>query len=116
MPRPPRLCGSGCGRIVAHGALCPCQREATRARNARHDANRPTSRQRGYDRAWEKARAAFLAMFPWCSHPGCRARATVVHHSVPHRGDMKTFWDRSLWRPLCQPHHDRDAQREERRT
>ena len=112
MPRPPRLCS--CGRVVAYGVRCECQREATRARNARHDLNRPSARERGYGSAWRTARAAFLQAHPLCSHPGCRARATVVHHSVPHRGDMTIFWDRTLWQPLCQPHHDRDAQRLER--
>ena len=114
MPRPPRLCGSGCGRIVAHGALCPCQREATRARNARHDASRPPARARGYDSAWRKARAAFLQRFPWCAHPGCSERATVVDHVVPHKGDRALFWDRTNWQPLCGHHHNDHKQRLER--
>ena len=114
MPRPPRLCS--CGKIVAHGALCECQRETKRARDIRHNANRPTSRQRGYTRAWEKARAAFLALFPWCAHPGCNARAEVVDHVIPHKGDKALFWDRANWQPLCAHHHNSAKQREERRT
>ena len=114
MPRPPRLCS--CGRIVAHGAMCACQREAKRARDVRHNANRPTSRQRGYDRAWEKARAAFLKRFPWCAWAGCTAPATCVDHVTPHRGDPALFWAEGNWQPLCAHHHSSAKQREERRT
>ena len=27
-------------------------------------------------------------------------------HIVPHRGDMRLFWDESNWQPLCKRHHD----------
>jgi len=27
----------------------------------------------------------------------CGAPATVVNHKIPHRGDMKLFWNRSNW-------------------
>ena len=110
MPRPPHACA--CGRIVRHGTLCECQREATRARNARHDARRPSARQRGYTAAWEAARLEFLAYHPACAC--CRAPATVVDHVKPHRGDMRLFWDRENWQPLCAPCHNRIKQRLER--
>lgn len=110
MPRPPHACT--CGRIVSHGALCACQRQATRARNRRHDANRPTARQRGYTGAWQKARAEFLAYHPSCAC--CAYPATVVDHIIPHRGDMTLFWDKSNWQALCRPCHDRHKQRLER--
>lgn len=112
MPRPPHICA--CGQIVPHGAICSCKRNATRARNRRFDATRPTARQRGYTREWEAARAAFLLMHPTCNHPGCTAPATVVDHVIPHRGDKALFWDRSNWQPLCAHHHNRHKQRQER--
>ncbi|WP_084794204.1 HNH endonuclease signature motif containing protein [Pseudoponticoccus marisrubri] len=112
MPRPPRLCS--CGRTVAHGTLCTCQRDTKRARDKRHDAHRPSAARRGYSSAWRKARAAFLTLYPICAHPGCTAPATVVDHIIPHRGDHALFWDRSNWQPLCQRHHDADKQRQER--
>ena len=36
----------GLGKVLA-GTRCACQIASTRARNARHDANRPTAAQRG---------------------------------------------------------------------
>ena len=82
-------------------------------------ANRPSARQRGYDRRWEKARAAFLrepenCFCRKCSQQGRMTMATVVDHIVPHRGCQELFWDRSNWQPLCKPHHDSAKQREER--
>jgi 5-methylcytosine-specific restriction endonuclease McrA len=40
--------------------------------------------------------------------------ATVVDHIKPHRGDQNLFWEETNWQTLCQRHHDRDKQREER--
>ncbi|RGP37700.1 HNH endonuclease [Pseudotabrizicola alkalilacus] len=110
MPRPPHLCS--CGKLVPHGALCACQIAGNRARNARHDAKRPTARQRGYNAEWEKARKAFLTCHPHCTL--CRAPATVVDHIIPHKGDDALFWNRQNWQPLCKPCHDRHKQRQER--
>lgn len=55
--------------------------------------------------AWRTARAAFLAEHPVCA--GCGAPATVVDHTVPHRGDPVLFWDRACWQPLCASCHGR---------
>ncbi|MGA0539053.1 HNH endonuclease signature motif containing protein [Neotabrizicola sp. VNH66] len=109
MPRPPRACA--CGRLVAAGSLCECQRDQNRARNRRHDQNRPTAAQRGYNHEWRKARAAFLASHPNCTL--CFAPATVVHHIIPHRGNDALFWNRVNWQPLCKVCHDGPAQRNE---
>jgi 5-methylcytosine-specific restriction enzyme A len=80
---------------------------------------RSSARQRGYDRRWEKARAAFLRepenrFCRKCQQRGPMTLATIVDHVVPHRGDPDLFWDRSNWQPLCKAHHDRDKQRQER--
>lgn len=111
----PRICS--CGRIVAHGAICECQRALTRERNARHDAHRPSARNRGYDHEWRKARAEYLAMHPHCrecaSH-GVTRLSTVVDHIIPHRGDKRLFWHRANWQPLCAPCHNSIKQRKER--
>lgn len=112
MPRPPRICS--CGRTVAHGVRCQCQIAATRARNARHDRNRPTARERGYDSDWAKARLAFLNRYPCCAM--CNAPASVVDHVKPHRGNRDLFWDQRNWQPLCAPCHNRHKQRQERQA
>lgn len=109
MSRPPHLCT--CGAIVAHGARCACRVAAIRARNKRHDAKRPSARERGYTRQWEAARKEWLQFNPICTHPGCNALATVVDHITPHKGDMMLFWDKHNWQSLCAPCHNRHKQR-----
>lgn len=110
--RPPRICS--CGKVVPAGQRCDCQAGADRERKARFDRTRPTSSQRGYTGAWDKARKAFLQRHRRCAL--CWAEATVVDHRIPHRGDPALFWDKSNWQPLCQHHHNSAKQRIERRT
>lgn len=112
--RPPHICG--CGRRVESGARCACKVQSDRERKARHDARRPSSRERGYTREWEKARAAYLANNPTCRAPGCGASATLVDHIMPHKGNQALFWNRANWQPLCTPCHSRRKQAEERRA
>lgn len=79
---------------------------------------RPGPRKRGYGDAWAKARAGFLLSHPWCrmcAEEGRQVKAVHVHHSVPHRGGQRLFWDKSKWVPLCTEHHNRDAQQIETR-
>ncbi|MBD3834017.1 MAG: HNH endonuclease [Brevundimonas sp.] len=104
--RAPMLCG--CGRVVQGGPCLAC----AAARAKAYDARRPTARQRGYDSAWNKARATFLTAHPRCAM--CEQPAAVVDHIKPHRGDRKLFWERSNWQPLCQHHHSSTKQRMER--
>jgi 5-methylcytosine-specific restriction endonuclease McrA len=85
-----------------------------KARKARHDEQRPTGRRRGYDRKWEKARADFLVDHPFCRV--CGKPATVIDHIIPHKGDMRIFWDRKNWQPLCAHHHNSAKQSQERRS
>lgn len=71
--------------------------------------NRPSAAARGYGHRWRRARKAYLKARPLCVQ--CRfedmvTQATVVDHIMPHKGDMKKFWDRSNWQGLCKCHHD----------
>lgn len=111
--RAPRICG--CGKVVPSGERCACQRKRDAERKARHDAKRPSARQRGYGKAWEAARAGYLAAHPTCQRDGCGAPATVVDHITPHRGDMRLFWRRSNWQALCAPCHNSHKQSLEKR-
>ncbi|MGN7960888.1 HNH endonuclease signature motif containing protein [Brucella sp. 22210] len=108
----PRICA--CNNVVPHGELCACQRKQQQKRKAKHDRRRPTAAQRGYNHAWRKARAEFLAMHPYCVMPGCGKPASVVDHIQPHRGNKELFWWRGNWQPLCQPCHDSVKQKQER--
>lgn len=76
-----------------------------------------TAAERGYGGKWQKARLTFLAANPLCCRCEAKGRlipATVVNHRIPHRGDLKLFWDRKNWEPVCKPCHDGPIQREER--
>lgn len=102
-------------------------------------ADKTSSTARGYGYKWQQARAGYLRSHPLCvyclrdpAYASIRGMApsaailrcaelrlaapmaSVVDHSVPHRGDMKVFWDSSLWQSLCVTHHNSDAQRRDR--
>jgi 5-methylcytosine-specific restriction protein A len=93
-----------------HGERCPQAAVTTRAA----DVRRGTAHQRGYGRKWRETSAAYLAAHPLCrecEQLGRTTAATVTDHIVPHRGDMKLFWDAANWQPLCGFHHGRKTGR-----
>ncbi|ORE90148.1 HNH endonuclease [Aurantimonas sp. 22II-16-19i] len=108
--KPARLCA--CGYKVAADVLCACQTKRARERKARFDARRPSSSERGYDRAWQRASAEYRRANPTCRR--CGAPATLVDHIEPHRGNMRLFWNRANWQPLCTACHSGAKQAEEK--
>ncbi len=111
----PYKCGRvcACGRIVTGDARCVCQSQ----RRTEADKRRPNANDRGYDSKWRRESKDFLALpqnrFCAC---GCGRIADCVDHKIPHRGDMKLFWDRKNWQPLASsPCHASRKQRMERR-
>ena len=103
-PRCPDLNVPGTGYCAAH------QAEAT-AWKREHDAKRPNAAARGYGSKWRQAREGWLKSHPKCVD--CSELATEVDHQIPHRGDMKLFWDRSNWRSRCKTHHSRKTATED---
>lgn len=97
--------------------------------------DKQSSTQRGYGYRWQVTRAAYLEHHPFCVFCmrdariesadiagiilECAARgvavpyASVVDHTVPHRGDMALFWDKTKWQSLCAHHHSAEKQRQE---
>ncbi|MBX3629324.1 MAG: HNH endonuclease [Nitrosomonas sp.] len=78
--------------------------------------DRKSSAERGYGHKWQRARADFLTKNPLCADHQRLGRivpATIVDHIVPHKGDLKLFWDRKNWQPLCKQCHDTHKQRQE---
>lgn len=70
-----------------------------------------------YGSKWQKARLDFLRDNPLCSEHSKRGlvvAACVVDHKVPHKGDLKLFWDRKNWQALCKHCHDSHKQRLEK--
>jgi 5-methylcytosine-specific restriction protein A len=75
-----------------------------------YDKLRPNSAARGYGRRWREYRKSFLMSNPLCASclsAGLTVPATVIDHIVPHRGDMRLFWDKSNHQALCKRCHDR---------
>jgi 5-methylcytosine-specific restriction protein A len=96
-----------CANLVTSGAYCDLHRkiEAGAKEELRQNAY-----QRGYSKAWRKARAGYLAKHPVCvecEREGRVVGATVVDHIIDHKGDKDLFWDSDNWQPLCKLHHDR---------
>src|SRR5579872_549033 len=90
-----------CGCVMRPGEMCEHVLARRREYKARFDAKRPNFRERGYTAQWDVERREFLDRHPFCAHLGCTALATVVDHVIPHRGDMRLFWDKTNWQSLC---------------
>lgn len=78
--------------------------------------NRPNANQRGYTYKWQKASKVFLSQNPLCRQCEKEGRivvASVVDHIKPHKGNMKLFWDRDNWQPLCVNCHNRKTAKED---
>ncbi|MBI4290329.1 MAG: HNH endonuclease [Betaproteobacteria bacterium] len=65
-----------------------------------------------YTYRWKQASKGFLREHPLCQCPECdegrkRVRvATVTDHQIPHRGDLRLFWDRTNWKAMAKECHD----------
>jgi 5-methylcytosine-specific restriction protein A len=86
------------------------------AQRQRENANRDRAVSALYGVSWRKARAVFLREHPLCvccATTGSITPASVVDHVIPHRGDVRQFWNRENWQSLCKPCHDRKTARED---
>jgi len=100
----PRLATSNASRLTA-------------SRPDTKDNQRGTANSRGYNYRWQKASKAWLAKHPWCVYckrEGYDNAASLVDHIIPHRGDMKRFWDsKNNWMSLCTTCHNSTKKKEE---
>lgn len=63
-----------------------------------------------YNSKWRKASKSYLKDHPLCEEckkEGRLTPATEVDHKVPHKGDMKLFWDKDNWQALCKSCHSK---------
>ena len=89
--------------------------------NKDKDKYRPSSRQRGYTRRWEKVSKLFLKEHPLCECDECTkvhklTTANVVHHVIPHHGNYELFWDEDNWQAMNKRCHDRHTLNEIRKA
>jgi len=115
---PPRVCG-WCGGVHQRGERCAVVVKNDAERKARFDRKRPNSSRRGYDRQWEEAAKAYLAIHPYCvscAAKGLRTKATVVMHihSIRDRPDLRM--DPTNWQAGCQRCNAQQAAQERQRS
>ena len=107
--KPHRPCQyPGCSHITDdRSGYCPEHLKLTRRQ---YDSQRGTSSQRGYDTRWRHARRIYLRQHPLCVYclakePEVIRAAVLIDHFIPHRGNMKLFWNESNWRASCDECH-----------
>lgn len=101
----------GCGRLVPYGTQY-CEEHAPL-----HIGEAKSTKEKGYNRSWQKASKLYLASHPMCVRclrKGKIVPATVVDHIIPHRGDQKLFWNKNNWQSLCKSCHDSKTMTEDR--
>lgn len=110
--------------MAGHRKICSIHRIAFRGRcpecEIRRQADakkkeqlRGSASSRLYGHRWRKESQRFLRMEEnknchYClqKNPPKKRSPTVVDHFIPHKGDLKLFWDRSNWRASCKRCHD----------
>ncbi len=105
----------GCGALTRHGR-CPAHKRVVEQQS---DRERGSAHQRGYGARWRKASAAFIRAHPLCQCNECQEGklrtlpSQVTDHRIPHRGDMRLFWDSSNWQAMNKACHDRKTATED---
>lgn len=95
-------------KTEAEQAADRVQREKDRWR--RGDDRRGSSTARGYGYRWQRTSKGWLRSRALCvanEANGFIVPADLVDHIIPHKGDMKLFWDPSNWQSLSHDAHRR---------
>lgn len=93
----------GCYRLSTYKGRCAeCNRLKGGGRVA-YDQRRGSARDRGYDKAWEKRRKAWLQLEPFCRT--CGKPGNHVDHVIPHRKVKWLFDLKGNLQTLCERHH-----------
>lgn len=106
--RPPTPCAHpGCPH-VSRERYCPQHAAAYQQAERQRLAARPSAAQRGYGRAWQRARGEWLAAHPECV--ACGSAASLVDHRVPLSAGGPDH--PSNFQSMCQPCHASKTKRE----
>ena len=110
---PPKACSEpGCPNVT-HSKYCKIH---TAQHTRVHTREKPNAYKSGYDKHWRRERKVFLSNNPLCEnclnkHDVIRA-ATQVDHIIPHKGNMRLFWNISNWQALCHSCHSSKTAKE----
>lgn len=106
-----------CGRLIdLEEYLCPSCKADKDKRIKLYDKQRGSASERGYDSRWRKYRLTFLRNNPLCVEcmkNGKLTPSSRVDHIIPHKGDMKLFWDPKNHQALCEGCHNRKTAKED---
>jgi 5-methylcytosine-specific restriction enzyme A len=100
--RPPHPCRA-CPTLTS-GTYCPEHEHFEEEQRRRADHARGSATDRLYDGKWRRYAATFVKKNPLCFYCGLMNRTTAtecVDHAVPHRGDVRLFWDKANHRSAC---------------
>lgn len=104
-----RFCAhTGCDQLVERG-YCPAHQALRTAKATEYDRARPSAAEQGYDAAWARLRAIYLAKHPTCEECAAHGElkvAVMVHHIVPIK-DGGARLDQKNLRALCNDCHER---------
>ncbi len=107
--KPKSICSyPGCNELTHDRYCSKHKREINKERN--------NINSKIYNNRWRKASKAYLKENPLCvqcEKEGRLIPATEVDHIIPHCGDMKLFWNRSNWQPLCKSCHSKKTAEED---
>ncbi len=85
---------------LTYCATCmPIVEARKKKENQEYEKKRGSSRERGYDSAWQKASKAWLSKRKVCHY--CGKPSECIDHIIAHKGDKQLFWDKKNWRPSC---------------
>ena len=127
---PRRICKHpGCSVLTVNSTYCDAHKklhekithERMKKYKKEKDKERPSARERGYTKRWEKVSKLFLKEHPLCECDECvkahkLTTANVVHHVIPHHGNYELFWDEDNWQAMNKRCHDRHTWREVRKN
>ena len=112
MNKPLRPCRyNGCSILTRNG-YCDTHKSIHKSK----EKPRLSPSKRGYTKAWDRESKLFLNEHPWCvecEKHGRHEPATETDHIIPHKGNMKLFWDKTNWQGLCHSCHSSKTARED---
>lgn len=107
--KPQHICSyNGCQELT-HDRYCgKHKKEMTKRQNDRSS--------KIYTYKWRKSSKEFLKKHPlcvYCMRDGRLTSATEVDHIKPHGGNLKLFWNKINWQPLCKSCHSKKTAEED---
>ena len=99
MPKPLTVCNERGCTVLTRTSYCVGHSRNKEVYRTRSELPRGTLVK------WRKYTKQYRVDYPHCVD--CGAPAEVTDHVIPHRGDMRLFWDANNHAPMCRSCHNR---------